>query len=105
MNHHVCKPEYARWSMECVPGKGWRLVDPDGRPQSAFYGAGDRAQSALDAAQARADAARKRAVRPCLCCQKPFESEGIHNRLCSICRHREGSCDPYGLAPRSGRAK
>lgn len=33
-------------------------------------------------------ARRKRALtlRTCLCCRKPFESEGIHNRLCSPCK-------------------
>jgi len=33
-------------------------------------------------------APRKRtlALRICLCCRKPFESEGIHNRLCSPCK-------------------
>lgn len=25
-------------------------------------------------------------TRPCLRCQKPFLSEGIHNRLCNPCR-------------------
>lgn len=26
--------------------------------------------------------------RPCISCSKPFESEGIHNRMCPYCRHR-----------------
>ncbi|MEA5160540.1 hypothetical protein U5903_07100 [Cereibacter johrii] len=26
--------------------------------------------------------------RPCLSCQKPFESKGIHDRLCPACGHR-----------------
>ena len=25
--------------------------------------------------------------RNCLVCTEPFESEGIHNRLCEVCRH------------------
>lgn len=32
----------------------------------------------------------KSATRPCLCCRKPFLSEGHHNRLCPACR-RENS--------------
>lgn len=28
-------------------------------------------------------------LRPCLCCSRPFPSEGIHNRLCDICRRGE----------------
>lgn len=26
--------------------------------------------------------------RPCLCCKKPFWSEGAHNRLCGCCRNK-----------------
>lgn len=26
--------------------------------------------------------------RPCMCCGKTFGSEGIHNRLCEVCRTR-----------------
>ncbi|SNS87395.1 hypothetical protein SAMN05421763_103308 [[Luteovulum] sphaeroides subsp. megalophilum] len=35
-------------------------------------------------------AAERRAPRerPCLSCQKPFESKGIHDRLCPACGHR-----------------
>lgn len=25
-------------------------------------------------------------TRPCMTCQKPFESEGKHNRMCKYCR-------------------
>lgn len=28
--------------------------------------------------------------RQCLCCREPFPSGGIHNRLCSPCKSREG---------------
>jgi hypothetical protein len=35
-------------------------------------------------------------VRPCLCCDAPFPSEGAHNRLCDPCRAR-GS-EPYNGA-------
>ena len=52
-------------------------------------------------------AARKRAERdacavwrPCLCCGRPFPSEGIHNRLCGGCRRSTlsvGVFDEYVL--------
>jgi hypothetical protein len=29
-------------------------------------------------------------MRSCLACDKPFESEGWHNRLCPPCRKRSG---------------
>lgn len=32
--------------------------------------------------------AAKAKVRPCLCCQRDFRSEGPHNRLCKPCRER-----------------
>jgi len=28
----------------------------------------------------------KRALRPCLCCDAEFHSQGIHNRLCDACK-------------------
>lgn len=31
--------------------------------------------------------------RACMCCGKPFLSEGAHNRLCGSCRNRSSS--PY----------
>lgn len=33
--------------------------------------------------------------RPCLCCQREFESEGPGNRLCAICRARASDVSPY----------
>ncbi len=41
--------------------------------------------------------------RRCLRCRKPFASEGVHNRLCDICRRTAdiGPFDsPYSLARR-----
>lgn len=35
-------------------------------------------------------------VRPCMCCQRPFRSEGFHHRLCNVCRHASHS--PYAIA-------
>jgi hypothetical protein len=99
------KPKAGVWSMEFVPDKGWRLIDPNGHRQAVFYGHAERAQGALDAAQSRTDAASKRMIRPCLCCQKPFDSEGIHNRLCATCRHVSGEYSPHAVAPRNGRPR
>lgn len=30
-------------------------------------------------------------LRLCMCCSVPFPSEGIHNRLCDLCRRRDGT--------------
>ena len=53
----------------------------------------------LSCAQQRMDnLARKAASRERLCitCREPFESEGIHNRMCSSCR-READLPPQFL--------
>jgi hypothetical protein len=42
---------------------------------------------------------RKR--RPCMCCGKPFDSAGAHNRLCNTCRR--GSHSVFDVAARIGR--
>jgi len=101
---HYSKPAHARWSMEYVTGQGWRLVDPDGKPQSAFYNTKDRAQTNLDSAQAQTDAARQRRHRPCMCCGHVFLSEGIHNRMCDVCRHRDVAPDPVRAVAMARRA-
>ncbi len=95
MNHHVCKPAYQRWTMEYLPGRGWRLVDPEGNPGDAIY-TRDRAETAMEAAQARTDALRQRRRRACLCCGHEFASEGIHNRMCDPCRQRDMAPDGLG---------
>lgn len=35
--------------------------------------------------------------RPCLCCGRPFASEGPHNRLCKNCRQRARTLSPLEL--------
>lgn len=36
--------------------------------------------------------------RPCLCCSRPFPSEGIHNRLCDLCRRDAGALADHSVA-------
>ena len=45
------------------------------------------------------DAARKRGSRPCMSCQKQFQSDGIHNRMCDHSR-RVGAAEaiPVGFS-------
>ena len=94
-----------------APGKNFYLVytikggyavhDPhgirvsDGQPKKA---AADAICAEL---QAAADAKSKRGVRPCMCCSKSFESDGVHNRLCLNCRHGSNVLDP--VRPYIGR--
>lgn len=35
--------------------------------------------------------------RPCLCCERPFDSEGPGNRLCMGCRVKASEVSPYAL--------
>lgn len=43
----------------------------------------------------RQDAAAPSKERKCLCCNRPFLSQGAHNRLCTPCRGKTVS--PYAL--------
>ena len=73
------------------------VVDDGGREVLRTH---DRTE-AQNRAQAENAAALERAkvrVRPCMCCSKPFPSEGAHNRLCNTCRRADG--DPMGDSQR-----
>lgn len=37
-------------------------------------------------------------TRDCMSCQKPFQSEGIHNRLCDYCKTKEAGMPAYTLS-------
>ena len=40
-----------------------------------------------------------RVQRPCMSCQRPFPSEGIHNRLCLTCKgNSSASMEDYNIA-------
>lgn len=47
----------------------------------------------------------KRGARPCLCCGRVFDSEGIHNRLCNPCRLRGDGGSMAITAASSGRVR
>lgn len=102
---HVAKPARVRWEVRYAPPRGYMVVAPSGETRGPFASK-DNADTCRDKLEARENAVRKRMVRPCLCCQRPFESEGIHNRMCGLCRLRDpDDVTPYGLAPRSGRPR
>lgn len=50
---------------------------------------------------------RKTEKRNCLCCGKPFDSEGIHNRVCDDCKStsawRSGSFDVVAMPSNTSR--
>ena len=95
-----------RWSVrKSSCNSYWQVISPEGAVHGN-YDHKDRAETSRDHMQARDDLVAKRITRACMRCSKPFESEGIHNRMCAACRHFSGDgWDPYGLAPRTGRQK
>lgn len=80
---------------------GWyRIMGPEGACVGQPYSGKKAAQQAAERMQAAADSRAKRGERPCLCCGTTFISEGIHHRLCGLCRHR-GDVGSLGLPARS----
>lgn len=87
------KPALARFRVQFSHGCHYVVVDPSG----AHVGAPTSKHCAEERAE-RLNAGAKRGPRACLCCGKGFESEGIHNRLCALCRTRDDALVPYGYA-------
>lgn len=84
---------------------GYVVCEPGGKAVSSatpFRIVADRHCATL---QADDDARRRRGPRPCLRCSSEFVSEGVHHRMCKPCRHHTDGWDPYGMAPKNGRAR
>jgi hypothetical protein len=103
-NFKFAKPGRGNWRV--VPkGDVFEVRDAEGEVYGTYLTV-YAAEAARAHGQRRDDAKARKTVRHCMTCNKPFESEGIHNRMCTFCRHRDtDGWNPYGLAPRSGRAK
>ena len=77
-----------QFAVDFVP-EGYAVFDQGGcRIGDTFRFRGDAIRK-RDELQREADLKAKRGPRACLCCGTTFESEGIHNRLCPICRRRD----------------
>lgn len=103
-NFKFAKPALAKWQVVTRAEGKYVIYQPDGQ----VYGTcTSKAQADAIVAQKRkaADLAAKRMERPCMCCQRRFQSEGIHNRMCDSCRRQTGELIPHGIAPRSGRRR
>lgn len=85
------KPACATFTVRYVFGQGYRVFDPDGNPVGEIMAEEGQAIGYAKGMQTRADRAAKRVTRACLCCGTAFASEGIHNRMCLICRGRSDS--------------
>ena len=89
-SHSYSKPAKGKFEIKFQTGSGYLVVDDIGRMVGGFFNSLSTAQTRLDSLVAKAEAKEKRKVRPCLCCQTAFPSEGIHNRLCDRCRQQSG---------------
>lgn len=84
------KPGKAKFEIKFQTGSGYLVVDDIGRKVGGFFSNLNTAQMRRDSLVAEYEAKLSRKVRPCLCCQTKFMSEGIHNRLCDRCRQQSG---------------
>lgn len=99
-------PAFARFTVGHIARRGWVVRDPDGRMASEIIAARSSAEMLRDRLQHEADAKAKRGPRPCMCCGKTFESEGIHNRLCPHCRAAaSGLRSSVSFAGATGKAR
>lgn len=104
-NIKFAKPGKAKWRVVSRSDDVHVVYRPDGQVYGT-YPTLNRAAATAGVRQKEDDLAARRTVRSCMCCGEEFQSAGIHNRMCTPCRSRSvDSWDPYGLAPRSGRAK
>lgn len=103
-NIKFAKPAHAKWQVVSRSDGTYVVYQPDGKVYGT-YASKPQAAGIAGGKQKAADLALKRMKRPCMCCQKPFQSEGIHNRMCDYCRRQGGELVPHGVAPRNGRAK
>ncbi|OJY35783.1 MAG: hypothetical protein BGP11_16030 [Rhodobacterales bacterium 65-51] len=76
-----------RFHVERIGGR-LRVISPEGKLVGPPFESRRAAVEAAQAMQAEADRHAKRGPRPCMCCGRNFDSEGIHNRLCAHCRNR-----------------
>lgn len=98
---NIAKPG-GKFTVQFVAGQGHCLFDPDGKRVGTAYGSAIQARARCGHQQKLADAAARRIVRPCMCCRKEFQSDGIGNRLCQNCR---GASDAAGEPQRPYIAK
>lgn len=91
-----------RFHVEKIAGV-FRVVNPEGKLLNPPFACRNAAVDAAERWQAEADRRAKRGPRPCMCCGRTFDSEGIHNRLCAPCRS-QGEARSSGV-PANAAAK
>ncbi len=66
---------------------GWSVIDENHVKVSGPHRMRSVAQQARRDLQAAKNAKERRGPRPCITCSATFESEGVHHRMCTECRH------------------
>lgn len=92
------------YAVQRVTG-GYVVVNAAGEPVCGVQASRDRAEEICETRLQRERRRTQARTRPCLCCQRSFASEGIHNRLCPGCRNADlpGAFTGAGTAPGAPR--
>lgn len=90
--HHG--PRFRDFHVEMARGLGYVVCDKKGAWQTDPVAFRPMAERARDELQRAADKLAKRGPRPCMHCGSEFDSDGIHNRLCSRCRTKAPDNEP-----------
>lgn len=100
----MARPGRAKWRVIRKADDVFEVRNPEGEVYGC-YPTLNAAAAAQSHGQRRDDQAARRMTRSCMCCQKPFESEGIHNRMCTFCRGQGEGLVPYAVSSgsRGGR--
>lgn len=88
------RPSRAKYTVCHMGKRGYVVQDPSGNPVTS--GSAFIIQATWDCRdlQRLADQKNKVGPRPCMSCNRDFESEGVHNRLCNWCRRQDAGADP-----------
>lgn len=102
------KPKAGEFDIGYEQGHGWFVIMPDGSTDERSFANRNAALSAKGAAAAKAAKRAKVIARPCMRCDREFESEGIHHRMCGHCRHvgsAEGEPVGHSFGVMNGRRR
>jgi len=67
---------------------GWFIIHENGTTHSGPFTLHNAAENERRKLQLAANQRAKIGPRPCITCGNTFQSEGSHNRMCSLCRHQ-----------------
>jgi len=74
------------FALQFASGRGYAIIDPSGRVVSGFNYDRGHHEDRLAELNAALNAKTKRGPRLCMRCREEFQSQGVHNRMCTRCR-------------------